>query len=185
MGRSGTGLGMAVVWGTVQDHEGYIDIISNADKGTTFDLYFPITLDETILRQKPFSLDACKGNGEKILIIDDVDAQRQIAGVTMEKLGYKTICVSSGEEAIKYLSENKVDLILLDMILESGIDGLETYRQILGFNPKQKVIIVSGYSQTRQVKETQRLGAGCYIQKPYTIEKIGMAVKNELSRTEQ
>ncbi len=185
MGRSGTGLGMSVVWGTVQDHEGYIDIISNADKGTTFDLYFPITLDETSTREEPFSLDACKGNGEKILIIDDVAAQRQIAGVTMEKLGYKTICVSSGEEAVKYLKENDADLLLLDMIMEPGIDGLETYKQILDLNPDQKAIIVSGYSQTRQVKETLRLGAGCYIKKPYTIEKIGIAVKTELLKTEQ
>ena len=185
MGRSGTGLGMAVVWGTVQDHEGYIDIISNADKGTTFDLYFPITLDETLTPKKPFSLDACKGNGEKILIIDDVNAQRQIAGVTMEKLGYKTVSVSSGEEAIKYLKENDADLLLLDMIMAPGIDGFETYKRILDFNPKQKTIIVSGYSQTRQVKEMLRLGAGCYIKKPYTIEQIGIAVKNELSKTEQ
>ncbi len=71
------------------------------------------------------------------------------------------------------------------MIMEPGIDGLETYKQILDLNPDQKAIIVSGYSQTRQVKETLRLGAGCYIKKPYTIEKIGIAVKTELSKTEQ
>ena len=185
MGRSGTGLGMAVVWGTVQDHEGYIDIISSADKGTTFDLYFPITGNTTLIKAKPFCLDACKGNGEKILIIDDVKEQRQIAGITLEKLGYKTICMESGEQAVKYLKENDVDLLLLDMIMEPGIDGFETYRQILEFKPEQKAIIASGYSQTRQVNETLRLGAGCYLKKPYTIEKIGIAVKNELSKTKQ
>ncbi|MBU2429962.1 MAG: hypothetical protein KKH99_04645, partial [Proteobacteria bacterium] len=106
MGRSGTGLGMAVVWGTVQDHEGYIDILSSATAGTTFTLYFPISMDHTILAEKPFSMDTCKGNGEKILIIDDVEEQRQIAGITLEKLGYQTVCVKSGEAAIQYLKEN-------------------------------------------------------------------------------
>ncbi|MBU1340947.1 MAG: response regulator [Proteobacteria bacterium] len=183
MGRSGTGLGMAVVWGTVQDHEGYIDILSSATAGTTFTLYFPISMDHTILAEKPFSMDTCKGNGEKILIIDDVEEQRQIAGITLEKLGYQTVCVKSGEAAIQYLKENKADLLLLDMIMDPGIDGFETYRQILDFKPKQKAIIASGYSQTRQVNKTLSLGAGCYLKKPYTLEKIGMAVKNELAKT--
>ena len=183
MGRSGTGLGMAVVWGTVQDHEGYIDIISSAAKGTIFNLYFPITHDETLTKIEPLSIDAYKGNGEKILVIDDVDEQRQIAGITLEKLGYKTIGVKSGEEAIQYLKENDADLLLLDMIMAPGIDGFETYRQILNFKPNQKAIIASGYSQTRQAEKTLRLGAGHYLKKPYTIEKIGMAVKNELLKT--
>ena len=115
----------------------------------------------------------------------NVKEQRQIAGITLEKLGYKTICMESGEQAVKYLKENDVDLLLLDMIMEPGIDGFETYRQILEFKPEQKAIIASGYSQTRQVNETLRLGAGCYLKKPYTIEKIGIAVKNELSKTKQ
>jgi two-component system cell cycle sensor histidine kinase/response regulator CckA len=182
MGRSGTGLGMAVVWGTVQDHEGYIDIISTIDKGTTFELYFPISVDKPIMETKPFSLDDYKGNGEKILIVDDVKEQRQIAGIALEKLGYETVCVESGEAAIEYLKNNTVDLLLLDMIMASGINGLETYKRILDFKPKQKAIIASGFSQTRQVKEVLELCAGQYLKKPYTIEKIGVAVKKEISK---
>ena len=66
--------------------------------------------------------------------------------------------------------------------MEPGIDGLETYRGILEINPRQRAIIVSGYSETERVKETQRLGAGAYVQKPYLLEKIGLAVRNELDR---
>jgi len=66
------------------------------------------------------------------------------------------------------------------MIMEPGIDGFETYKRILDFNPKQKAIIVSGYSQTRQVEKTLRLGAGYYLKKPYTIEEIGIAVKKRI-----
>ncbi len=180
MGRSGTGLGMAVVWGSVQDHEGYIDIISAPDKGTTFELYFPISAEQSMAEDKTFSIDACKGNGEKILIIDDIEDQRKIAGKTLEKLGYNTADVSCGEDAVKYLKENDVDLLILDMIMEPGIDGLETYRRILEFKPDQKAIIASGFSKTIQVTKTLDLGAGQYINKPYTIEKLGIAVKNEL-----
>jgi len=68
----------------------------------------------------------------------------------------------------------------LDMIMDPGIDGLETYRRILQFHPGQKAIIASGFSETRRIKEAQMLGAGPYIKKPYTLEKIGIAVKQEL-----
>ena len=182
MGRSGTGLGMAVVWGAVQDHKGYIDIISHPDIGTTFELYFPVSSDQPMAEVQPFSMDACKGNGEKILIIDDMKEQRQIAAHTLEKLGYKAYTISSGEEAVEYLKDNSVDLLILDMIMEPGINGLETYRQILEFKPGQKAIIASGFSKTIQVKQTLELGAGHYLNKPYTVEKLGLAVKKELEK---
>jgi DNA-binding NarL/FixJ family response regulator len=83
---------------------------------------------------------------------------------------------------VEYLRGNKVDIILLDMIMTPGIDGLETYRRILRVNPRQKVIIVSGYAETQRVREAQRLGAGRYIRKPYMIKDIGIAIREELGR---
>ena len=180
MGRSGTGLGMAVVWGTVQDHDGYIDIISNENIGTTFDLYFPVSVDQTVKDSKPFSLEDYVGNGEKILIVDDILEQREIAGLALERLGYQTVSLENGETAVEYLKKNDADLVILDMIMEPGIDGHETYERILEFKPYQKAIIASGFSQTDQVKDTIKLGAGHYLKKPYSIEKIGIAVKKEL-----
>ncbi len=182
MGRSGSGLGMAVVWGTIQDHGGYIDIDSTPGKGTTFDLYFPVSKDVPMSYQEPFSFDHIQGKGEKILIIDDILEQRQIAQLLLQKLGYQTASVASGEEAVSYLKENKADLLLLDMIMEPGMDGCETYKQILSFRPGQKAVIASGFSRTLQVKETLDLGAGQYLKKPYTLEKIGLAVKTELAK---
>ena len=90
--------------------------------------------------------------------------------------------VASGEEAVEYLKSKPVDLVVLDMIMDPGIDGLETYKRILAISPKQKAIIASGFSETDRVKEAQRLGAGTYIKKPYTYEKIGMAIKTELAK---
>ncbi|HCY88491.1 MAG TPA: hypothetical protein DHV36_25375, partial [Desulfobacteraceae bacterium] len=180
MGRSGTGLGMAVVWGTVQDHEGYIDVTSGQGQGTRFDLYFPIS--ELPLVQKPKAVDisALMGNAEKILIVDDASHQRKIATTTLRRLGYETEAVTGGEAAIEYLKTQDADLVLLDMIMDPGIDGLETYRRIIEIRPGQRAVIASGFSRTRQVKEALRLGAGQYIRKPYTLEKIGTAVKKAL-----
>ena len=102
----------------------------------------------------------------------------------LTKLGYSAKAISSGEEAIDYLKNNSAALVPLDMIMDPGIDGLDTYRQILKLHPKQKAIIASGFSETKRAKEAQKLGAGQYVKKPYTLEKIGIAVKNELGRGE-
>jgi len=180
MGRSGTGLGMAVVWGTVKDHKGYIDVQSSVGKGTTFKLYFPVTRMKLSKEESPLSVEAYMGKGETVLIVDDVEEQREIASGMLKKLGYNVTSITSGEKAVEYLNHHKADLLVLDMIMEPGIDGLETYRQILKLHPGQKAIIASGFSETDQVKEAQRLGAGAYIKKPYKIEKIGTAVRAEL-----
>jgi CheY-like chemotaxis protein len=97
-------------------------------------------------------------------------------------LGYSSTSVSSGEEAVKYVKTQSVDLLILDMILDGGIDGLETYKRILQLRPHQKAVIASGFSETERVKEAQRLGAGAYVKKPYSLEKIGLAVRTELDK---
>jgi len=182
MGRSGTGLGMAVVWGTVKDHNGYIDVQSTEGKGTTFALYFPVTRKKLSEDESSLTIESYSGNGESILIVDDVEEQRNIASGMLKELGYSAVSVSSGEEAVIYLKANKVDLLVLDMIMDPGMDGLDTYKKILAIHPGQKAIIASGFSGTDRVKEVQRLGAGTYIRKPLLLEKIGLAVKKELEK---
>jgi two-component system cell cycle sensor histidine kinase/response regulator CckA len=181
MGRSGTGLGMAVVWGAVKDHNGYIDIQSAPGKGTTFTLYFPLTREELSPDKGQISIGDYMGNGESILVVDDVVEQREIAKKMLSRLGYSVETVSSGEEAVEYMKNNIADLLVLDMIMDPGIDGLETYKKILKIHPRQKAIIASGYSETVRVKTAQKLGAGAYIKKPYLLERIGLAVRKELS----
>jgi CheY-like chemotaxis protein len=98
------------------------------------------------------------GNGETVLVVDDVEEQREIASEMLSKLGYLVSTVASGEEAVAYLKSKGTDLLILDMIMDPGIDGLDTYKQIIQFHPGQKAIIASGYSETNRVKEAQRLG---------------------------
>jgi two-component system, cell cycle sensor histidine kinase and response regulator CckA len=182
MGRSGTGLGMAVVWGTVKDHNGYIDVKTTEGKGTTFSLYFPVTRSTVMGKTDSKTVVNYLGNKESILVIDDVEEQREIATIMLEKLNYNVATVSSGKEAIKYLSTNEVDLLLLDMIMDPGIDGLETYKRIKIKYPEQKAVIASGFSENDRVKKTLDLGAGQYIKKPYAFEILGVAVKTELEK---
>ena len=85
MGISGTGLGMAVVWGTINDHKGYIDVQSKPGHGTTFVLYFPITREIISQPKTALSLEDYMGNGESILVVDDVDGQRKIASSLLKK----------------------------------------------------------------------------------------------------
>ena len=181
MGRSGTGLGLAVVWNVVQDHKGYIDVKSD-ENGTAFELYFPITREEISAKDLSIPIKDYQGNGETILVVDDVASQREIACEVLNTLGYKAKDISSGEDAVEYLKENTVDLILLDMIMDPGINGRETYEQIIKIHPNQKAIIVSGFAETDAVREAQKLGAGQYLKKPITLEQIGLAVREELDK---
>jgi PAS domain S-box-containing protein len=181
MGRSGTGLGLAVAWNVVQDHKGYIGVTTD-ENGTTFELFFPITRGKVSEQDLALTIEGFKGNGEIILVVDDVESQRVISCKMLETLGYRTKDVSSGEEAVEYLKENTVDLILLDMIMDPGIYGRETYERIIIIHPNQKAIIVSGFAETDEVKETQKLGAGKYIKKPLTLEKLGLVIQEELRK---
>ncbi|MFH1569667.1 MAG: ATP-binding protein, partial [Gemmatimonadota bacterium] len=182
MGRSGTGLGMAVVWGAVKDHHGYIDLESALGEGTTFTLYFPVSRERVEKRASPVESAEYMGRGESILVVDDMEEQRQLAAALLEKLGYSVATAAGGDEAVEHLQQRSVDLLVLDMIMEDGMDGLDTFRRILELHPRQRAIIASGFTETDRVREAQRLGAGAFVKKPYLLEKLGMAVRAELDR---
>ena len=179
MGSSGTGLGMTVVWGTVEDHKGYIDIESRKGKGTNITLYLPVSQknsQETPATQKEPRTTAL-GNKEDILLVDDIEEVRQIGSEMIQHLGYTVHSVTSGEEALSFLKKQSVELVILDMIMEPGMDGLDTYREIIRLHPGQKTLITSGYSQTGRLKEALSLGAGSHIKKPYSLETLSNAIE--------
>ncbi|WP_419655555.1 two component system sensor histidine kinase, hybrid [Desulfosarcina variabilis str. Montpellier] len=180
MGRSGTGLGLAVVWGTVMDHYGHIEVVSDGHSGTVFKLYFPVSYEEAQSPERIKDIQAYKGNGEKILVVDDIEAQREIASDILLTLGYKATSMSSGEDAIDYLKVNSVDMVILDMLMPPGMDGLTTYEEILKIRPSQKAIIASGFAETNRVKKALDLGVGQFIKKPYTLMDIGFSIAKGL-----
>jgi CheY-like chemotaxis protein len=123
-----------------------------------------------------------RGTGETILVVDDIQSQRDITREMLTILGYHVEMADSGEAAIAFLEDHHVDLVLLDMIMPPGMDGLETYTRLRSLRPAQKTLIVSGYSETARVRKAQKLGAGAYVKKPFDIHTIGMAIRRELDK---
>ena len=184
MGRSGTGLGLSVVWNAMRDHGGTVLAESSA-KGSCFKLFFPVCDAECSPAAESELPMVVAGNGETILIVDDDLQQRLIAEKILETLGYQPCTASSGEEAVEYLGHHQVDLVILDMIMEPGMNGRETYARIRQLHPEQKAIIASGFSQSVEVEATLGMGAGQYIKKPYTIDQLAAAIKRELHKKEK
>lgn len=182
MGRSGTGLGLAVVWGTVKDHQGYIDVQTGEGKGSSFSVFFPAASGAIAGEDRKVGPASYMGRGESVLVVDDVPDQREVSFAMLKSLGYSVRTVSGGEEAIAFLRNKPADLVIIDMIMAPGMDGLDTYREIIRIRPGQKAIIVSGFSETDRVREARQLGVGAYLHKPYTLEKIGQAIRSELDR---
>jgi CheY-like chemotaxis protein len=173
---------MAIVWGSVKDHNGYIEMESVKGKGTTFTLYFLSTMEQAAPAKSPVLRTSLRGSGESILVVDVVEEQREIASKILRELGYSVQVFGSGEEAIEYLRYASADLLILDMLMDPGIDGFETYKKIAEIHPGQKAIITTGYAETARLKEALQSGVGRYLKKPYLIDEIGMAVRAELEK---
>ena len=179
MGQSGSGLGLSVVQGVMQDHKGRIDLVSAVGKGTTFLLYLPVTGDMPVHATRA---NRNYGGDESILVVDDIEAQRELAARLLASMGYKVTAVASGRAAVDHLSNHTVDIVILDMLIEDDFDGLDTYREITRIHPGQKAVIASGFSETARVKAAQQLGAGTFLRKPYTLYRLGETVREELDR---
>lgn len=187
-GRSGTGLGLSIVWNAVHDHKGYIHVSSQKSR-TFFTLYFPLPepADKADIEEAPPVLytvsDYC-GNNESILVVEDMPSQQHIAANMLRRLCYKVEAVSTGEEAVSYAGTHKIDLVVLDMCLSSGMNGCETYEQLLLIDPEIKAIITSGREMIREVEKAKALGAGEFIKKPFSLQTLGLAIKKELKDRE-
>jgi signal transduction histidine kinase len=179
MGQSGSGLGLAVVWNTMEDHGGKVLVKSNT-KGTTFTLYFSVYKGQETVQVKNNRKIASTGGNEDVLVIDDEPYLQDIAKKMLQFLGYKVNTVDSGEAAIDFVKQTPVDLLVIDMLMDPGLNGRETYEEILKLYPEQKAIIVSGFSESDDVKAALQLGAGGFMKKPYSLDRFGRLVKDVL-----
>ncbi len=179
MGRSGSGLGLSIVYGFVKDCGGFIDVSSLMDSGTEFTLYLPIHAHEE--PSSPVPMPDMYGT-ESVLVVDDIPEQSHLAERILSRLGYSVVTAENGRSAVEYMRVNEVDIVLLDMIMEDDFSGLETYREISELHPGQRCVIASGFAENDKVKRTQRLGAGMFIMKPYSMQTLGHAIRRELDR---
>jgi two-component system, cell cycle sensor histidine kinase and response regulator CckA len=176
--KRGTGLGMSVVQAVVEDHHGHLDLKSDVGKGSSFSAYFPRSREEAASAPQ----ETVPGGSESILLVDDDPIQREVARAVLIKLGYHVEVARSGEEAVSYLKKRSADLLILDMVMPPGMDGAETYAQVMKFKPGQRAIILSGFAETERVEVAKALGAGSHILKPISTGKLAKAVRLELDR---
>jgi CheY-like chemotaxis protein len=176
----GTGLGLAMVYGIVKSHEGYILCESKPNKGATFRIYFPVTEQGRVVKElredKGFT-----GGTETILLVDDEDPIRNLGEQIFTKYGYTVLKVSDGEGALKIYEEKKdgIDLIILDLIMP-GMGGKKCLEGLLQINPDVKVVIASGYSPEGRVKSFFEEGAKNFISKPFNMKEMLQVVREVL-----
>ncbi len=178
--RRGSGLGLSVVHSVVKDHDGFINLQSEVGKGSVFEIYLPVSR-QAVDYEAP---EEMAGGSENILVVDDDPVQREVSKRLLDKLGYSVTAVESGEMAVEELSRKSYDLMLLDMVMPSGIDGTETYRRALALDHTPRAIIVSGYAESDRVRVAQELGVGEYVRKPLKLAALASAVRRELDRVE-
>lgn len=173
----GTGLGLVLVNSTIKDHSGFIDVYSEAGTGTTFKLYIPASSEKPETAAEYSTTEIPYGAG-LILVVDDELIIRETAREILEECGYEVAVAENGYNALEIFKDrsNEITAVVMDMAMPV-MSGIVAYKEMLKINPEVKVLITSGFKQDKRVSEVIELGADGFIEKPYTLEKLGMAVK--------
>lgn len=178
----GTGLGLAVVYNTIMESQGYIDLTSEIHKGTKFNVYLPVKEVQNQLNTAELTNqdeEIIKGSGS-ILVVDDESMVQIVVGDMLRSLGYEVISVVDGLEAIAIYKENMsdIDLVILDIIMPK-MSGKELFYTLKKTNPEIKVLISSGYTQDTSASKLIADGALGFIQKPYRLSELSYKI-NEI-----
>lgn len=179
--EKGTGLGLYIVYSIINNHNGYINLYSEPNKGTSFHIYLPIKRGENTGEEQ--EIVDITGSGT-ILIIDDEADIRDLSKDILEKLGYKVLTAKDGNEGLRIFREMKDNIlvVILDMIMPK-MGGAEVFKELKKIKPDVKIILCSGYSQNglSDMNDLLKNGNSEFVQKPFTVYSIGRAVKKILS----
>jgi CheY-like chemotaxis protein len=181
----GTGLGLATVHGIAQQHQGFVEVESQLQAGTTFHLYLPVeSRDAGSAAEKPVPI-AVRGGPETVLLVEDEQAVRLLARQILEHYGYRVLEADSGQAALPLWQQHRaeIDLLLTDMIMPGGLTGHQLAAQLRAEKPSLRVLFSSGYSQDMLKPDAQHPGASSFLQKPYPPQTLAKAVRDCLDGT--
>ncbi len=176
----GVGLGLATVYGMVNQHQGWIEVESQPAKGAVFTVYFP-AMDKPgeVEVEQVLPVDV-KGGNETVLVVEDEVAVREVVSKVLTSHGYRVLQAGSGLEALQVWAQNSktIDLLLTDIIMPDGVSGLELADKLLAENPRLRVIFSSGYSQDMLERKHQPRKGVSFLSKPYHPSHLAKVVRN-------
>jgi CheY-like chemotaxis protein len=180
----GTGLGLATVFGIVQQHQGWITVYSEVGRGTTFRVYLPRQTKATDTEFFWSSRASIRGGSETILLVEDEFAVRSSVWITLTRLGYRVLEAANGEEALAVWKQHRdeIRLLLTDLVMPGEMNGKELAGQLLQQNPKLKVIYASGYSVEVAGKDLLLEEGVNFLAKPFKAKELAQAVRDNLDK---
>lgn len=180
----GTGLGLASAYGIIKNHSGTITVYSELGRGTTFNIYLPVS-DKEVYQESPIDKKLIKGS-ETVLLVDDEEMIIDVGQAMLEKLGYRVLTCRSGQEAIKTMTDRAeaIDLVILDLIMP-GMDGEMVFDQIRQYDPKIPIMLSSGYAIDGQAQKIMDKGCNGFIQKPFNISQLSQKIRRILEATKR
>jgi signal transduction histidine kinase len=180
----GTGLGLATVYAVVKQHEGWIEVSSEMGKGTSFTVFFPAMAESTSAANPDLLAPEVSGGKETILVVEDEVAVLNMGKLILQDCGYRVLEASSGAEALNLWVRNQssIDLLLTDLVMPTGLSGMELAAQLLGQKPSLKIMFSSGYCVDELDEDFRRKDGPMFLQKPYTRHTLASAVRECLDR---
>ena len=180
----GTGMGLSVVYGIVKQHEGWVNVESSLGNGTIFRIYLPaVSLRPREEQKAPLSLETLRGEGERILLVEDEESVRQLCTKMLSQNGYTVSVATNGREALDIFrkEEGNFDLIFCDVVLPD-VRGPTLAERLLKLKPGVNILFASGYSDRKSDWHSIRQGGYPYLQKPYSLPDLLKAVRETLKR---
>ncbi len=181
----GTGLGLATVFGIVQQHQGWINVYSEAGHGTTFRIYLPVSLQAADQQSLPPALESMRGGDETILLVEDDSSLRISVRNALSRLGYHVLEAHTGSDALEVWNQNrdKIGLLFTDMVMPDGMTGKELAEKLLQSNPKLKVIYTSGYSADVASRDIPLDEGVNFLAKPFEAHVLAQTVRACLNKS--
>ena len=176
----GTGLGLAMVYGIVKSHDGYVHVCSEVGKGTEFRIYLPVVEQQVRADTDDTAQDTLRGE-ETLLLVEDNPTVLETGQCMLESLGYTVVTATNGEEALHVYKadQDRIALVLTDLTMPK-MGGKELYEAIASLNPAARVLLLSGYGAEQEVSALRSLGLQGFVAKPFSLKGLGRAVREAL-----